>query len=178
MCHFIIEYLVPLLPYEFCSSYTLLVRQCCSLLQSRRPGGTTSKLVGTRNPPKCSLNNQAHQSNLKCCMPKNVSRLKGVFFRKSIWANFCKKLVGRQIPTVSIYYPPPGLHPTRRKSQCCTRQWLDNVDAQISSHTTLGNLPRKIDGASPQNICNCCYCRHLLFLSRASYIYTTLKVGP
>ena len=56
------------------------------------------------------------------------------------------------------------------KSQCCTRQWLDNVDAQISSHTTLGNLPRKIDGASPQNICNCCYCRHL-FLSSKLHIY-------
>ena len=93
------------------------------------------------------------------------------FFKKSIWANFCKKLVGRKIPNISIYiYAPPGLHPTRRKSQCCTRQWLDNVDAQISSHTTLGNLPRKIDGASPQNICNCCYCRHL-FLSSKLHIY-------
>ena len=114
---------------------------------------------------------------LTVLIPKNVSRLKSVFLEIYL-ENFCKKLVGRQILIVSIYYAPPGLHPTRRKSQCCTRQWLDNVDAQISSHTTLGNLPRKIDGASPQNICNCCYCRHPVYSSLASYIYTTLKVGP
>ena len=102
-------------------------------------------------------------------MPENVSRLKVVFLEIYL-GQFLQKMVGRQILTVPTYMLRRACIHKRRKSQCCTRQWLDNVDAQISSHTTLGNLPRKIDGASPQNICNCCYCRHL-FLSSKLHIY-------
>ena len=169
MCHYIREYLVPLLPYEFCSSYTLLVRQCCSLLQPRRPVRTILQLVGTRNPLKCNLNNLG---NHKCYMPKTVSRLKGVFLEIYFFKNW---LGDKSQPFPYNMLRRDCIQQEEKANAAPANDWTTSMH-KLARTPHWGICQEKLTEHPHKTFVTAATAA--IYSSLASYIYTTLKVGP